>query len=94
MLSLLHFHGTLFSHYRRSQLAPVPTPTQQSSPHINYPLLNYIPNFFETLLICTILLTVFLNAFAQILVRGRVDRVLSGLGIGHGSTLHGELTCG
>lgn len=95
LLSLLHFHGTLFSHYRRSNLAtvpPPPTPTSSSRPssHVNYPLLNYIPNFFETLLICTILLTLFLNAFAQLLVRGRIDRVLSQLGIGYGSSLHGR----
>jgi len=47
-----------------------------------YPLLNYIPNLFETILICTILLTVSLNVIVRLLVKGRVDRVFSGLGIG------------
>ncbi|KAF8969568.1 hypothetical protein BDZ97DRAFT_1653538 [Flammula alnicola] len=98
MLSLAHFHGTLFSHFRKSRLALLLPPTttssganpHRSSHHVTYPLLNYIPNMFETLLICTILLTVFLNALAQLLVRGRVDRVFSGLGIGQGSILHDD----
>ena len=47
-----------------------------------YPLLNYIPNIFETALLATILLTVILNTLVQILVRGRVERVFSGLGLG------------
>ncbi|KAF9014146.1 hypothetical protein BDQ17DRAFT_1386668 [Cyathus striatus] len=51
----------------------------QSSP--NYPLLNYIPNIFETMLILTILFSICLNALAQLLVRGRVERLLSGLGL-------------
>ena len=46
-----------------------------------YPLLNYVPNLFETALLGTIVLTVTVNTVAQLLVRGRVDRVLSGLGI-------------
>ena len=57
---------------------------------MQYPLLNYIPNIFETLLLGTILLTVFLNSLVQLLVRGRVDRVLSGLGVGPGAQLNGK----
>ncbi|KDR73721.1 hypothetical protein GALMADRAFT_100588 [Galerina marginata CBS 339.88] len=108
ILSLAHFHGTLYSKLFFQSSSPSPsltaaasiTPTsttaQRLSPYlgrqsgVNYPLLNYIPNIFETLLICTILLTVFINAFVQLLVRGRVDRVLSGLGVGQGTALHDE----
>ncbi|KAH9484462.1 hypothetical protein JR316_0003944 [Psilocybe cubensis] len=102
LLSLAHFHGTLFSHQLFK--VPIPTPsatisdttsTPQVSPHqgrssVNYPLLNYIPNVFETFLIAVILTTIFLNVVMQLLVRGRVDRVLSGLGVGQGTMLHDE----
>ncbi len=47
----------------------------------NYPLLNYLPNMFETILLSTILLTVALNAIVQLLVRGRIERPFIGLGI-------------
>ncbi|KAF9561137.1 hypothetical protein CPC08DRAFT_689286 [Agrocybe pediades] len=121
-LSLLHFHGTLLSHYfdRSSPsiigdaaAATTPSPTtilkststsssssfsSSSAPsHVyfknaatNYPLLNYIPNIFETILITLVLLTVSLNALAQLLVRGRVDRLFSGLGVGPGAGLHDD----
>ncbi|PPQ88335.1 hypothetical protein CVT25_012446 [Psilocybe cyanescens] len=103
LLSLAHFHGTLFSHQLFKP--PIPSPsatvsdpppaTPQMSPYlgrstVNYPLLNYIPNIFESLLIVVILTTVFLNALVQLLVRGRIDRVLSGLGVGQGSMLHDD----
>ncbi|KAF9532760.1 hypothetical protein CPB83DRAFT_580491 [Crepidotus variabilis] len=48
----------------------------------SYPLLNYVPNVIETILLGTIILTIGLNAIAQLLVRGRVDRLFSGLGLG------------
>lgn len=59
--------------------------------HVSYPLLNYIPNMFETFLISTILLTVLLNAVVQLLVRGRIERLFSGLGIGTGGAIQGDL---
>ncbi|KAF5330562.1 hypothetical protein D9619_005258 [Psilocybe cf. subviscida] len=98
-LSLLHFHGTLYSHFRKAKLAAamIPTATSETTTsatsrpplptHVSYPLLNYIPNMFETFLISTILLTVLLNAVVQLLVRGRIERLFSGLGIGTGSAI-------
>lgn len=94
LLSLVHFHGTLITHhYKLKYPTPSPTPTQSQnegtgqlstmqSLTTTYPLLNYIPNIFETALLATILLTVILNTVVQILVRGRVERVFSGLGLG------------
>ncbi|KAJ3512483.1 hypothetical protein NLJ89_g3497 [Agrocybe chaxingu] len=102
MLSLAHFHGTLFAHFSQTPSQAEPTATSSApkssrrpppylgAPNANYPLLNYIPNIFETFLISTILLTIFTNALVQILVRGRVDRVLSGLGIGPGANIHND----
>ncbi|CAK5284403.1 unnamed protein product [Mycena citricolor] len=49
-----------------------------------YPLLSY-PNIFETLLLCTIAMTVVLNAVTQLAVTGRVSRPLIGLGIPSGA---------
>ncbi|CAA7270987.1 unnamed protein product [Cyclocybe aegerita] len=102
MLSLAHFHGTLFAHFSQTHSQAEPTTTSSApkgprrptpylgAPNANYPLLNYIPNIFETFLISTILLTIFINALVQLLVRGRVDRVLSGLGIGPGANIHND----
>lgn len=109
VLSLLHFHTTLYSRLLSSKsistasLTVLPsTSTSTSSPPItnihasngsqpsisttndlsnNYPLLNYIPNMFETVLLSTILLTVALNTLVQLLVRGRIERPFIGLGI-------------
>src|SRR5260221_9072418 len=87
MLSLTHFHTTIFFHFA----TPIATGLPASKTHrgsiryisagANYPLLNYVPNLFETVLLVTILLTVTVNSMAQLLVRGRIDHVLSGLGI-------------
>ncbi|THU80622.1 hypothetical protein K435DRAFT_767892 [Dendrothele bispora CBS 962.96] len=57
---------------------PYSSPTGTSS----YPILNYIPNIFETLLLLTIFLTIALNALTQLLLTGEVSRPLLGLGIG------------
>ncbi|KAK7455173.1 hypothetical protein VKT23_011044 [Stygiomarasmius scandens] len=57
---------------------PYSSPTGTSS----YPILNYIPNIFETLLLLTILLTIALNAITQLLLTGHVSKPLLGLGIG------------
>ena len=109
VLSLLHFHTTLYSRLLSSKsashavLPSTSTPTSSTSItsatdiHAsngspsgistindlsnNYPLLNYIPNMFETVLLSTILLTVALNAIVQLLVRGRIERPFIGLGI-------------
>ena len=59
-------------------------------PSIRYPLLNYIPNILETMLVLVILFTVCLNALVQLLVLGRVEKLFSGMGVGHG--LHGQYT--
>ncbi|KAF8630451.1 hypothetical protein AX17_005428 [Amanita inopinata Kibby_2008] len=113
LLSLTHFHLTLFSRFLSGttrtpnvhatvQLTPsttvfsaltpsvtiphtsvTPEPRLISSSGLNssYPLLNYIPNVFETILLLTILLTVTLNATVQLLVRGSIQRPFIGLGI-------------
>ncbi|KAK2466636.1 hypothetical protein APHAL10511_000894 [Amanita phalloides] len=112
VLSLVHFHSTLYFRYFSSNASASPSPTilpsTQSSTlsasipsatnthsnlqsrnfttnefNANYPLLNYIPNLFETALLLTILLTVALNAIVQLLVRGRIERLFIGLGIIH-----------
>ncbi|KAF8624121.1 hypothetical protein AX15_006030 [Amanita polypyramis BW_CC] len=119
LLSLAHFHTTLFSRLSRARSptpdgltilpipltptlsAPVPSaintgvsPSSQSS-HLsatelnsNYPLLNYIPNMFETMLLLTIVLTVALNTIVQLLVRGRIERPFIGLGIINNGSEH------
>ncbi|KAJ6557290.1 hypothetical protein DFH09DRAFT_1280044 [Mycena vulgaris] len=124
VLSLIHFHMTLHSHYYARPASPpplgpalqpniklppsidlvpsIPTgkfpaptpppagPLSTSSPRALYsrptgsatfPLLNYVPNAFETLLILTIALTVALNALTQLILTGRVARPLLGLGL-------------
>ncbi|KAJ3835788.1 hypothetical protein F5878DRAFT_627003 [Lentinula raphanica] len=67
--------------------ASVPSQAYIYTPHHTthgYPILNYIPNIFETLLISTIILTIFLNILTQLLITGRVDKPLLGLGINTG----------
>jgi hypothetical protein len=89
MLSLIHFHATVFFHFSSvvPPIATITTKTQPSPPNryvaagATYPLLNYIPNLFETALLGTVLLTVTINAIAQLLVRGRIGHVFSGLGV-------------
>ncbi|KAJ7935437.1 hypothetical protein B0H13DRAFT_1947791 [Mycena leptocephala] len=129
ILSLLHFHMTLYSHYYARVTpaplspdiqpniqpplkidlpesptfpskfpAPTPPPTGRvlpTSPRALYshptgsatfPLLNYVPNAFETLLLLTISLTVTLNALTQLILTGRVSRPLLGLGLSGSGT--------
>ncbi|KAJ7729662.1 hypothetical protein DFH07DRAFT_178918 [Mycena maculata] len=130
ILSLLHFHMTLYSHfYSRSAPAPAsPAPPPPLAPFVQpkidielpapptvfqshfpaptpppvapvpttsapralysrptgsatFPLLNYVPNAFETLLMVTIALTVVLNALTQFILTGSVSRPLLGLGL-------------
>ncbi|KAJ6584747.1 hypothetical protein B0H19DRAFT_1206465 [Mycena capillaripes] len=120
ILSLLHFHTTLYSHYSARVTppplspdllkiqsnaspttpgkfaAPTPPPTSPGSPprplysrptgYGNLPLLNYVPNAFETILILTISLTVVLNALTQLILTGSVSRPLLGLGLSGSGT--------
>ncbi|KAK7048184.1 hypothetical protein R3P38DRAFT_3307099 [Favolaschia claudopus] len=138
MLSLLHFHLTLYSHYycpstntplspnpQQPKLklpltthwhapatpvplnmgtsfpAPTPPPLGRVPPpaaptvlyshptgSASFPLLNYVPNTFETLLLLTIALTIILNALTQLILTGRVARPLLGLGLS-GSNING-----
>ncbi|RXW23638.1 hypothetical protein EST38_g2202 [Candolleomyces aberdarensis] len=91
ILSLTHFHGALFSYFYGSGSDTTTSFRQRGNGKgadqaqarllTTYPILNYIPNLFETLLILTILLTLGLNVIVQLAVRGRVDRIFSGLGI-------------
>ncbi|KAJ7855948.1 hypothetical protein B0H14DRAFT_2754100 [Mycena olivaceomarginata] len=134
ILSLLHFHMTLYAHYYYRSPAPVvpllpnpqhpkikpslmtgtpanptpnlkgvsfPAPTPAPIPppvegvppspsrtlysrptgSATFPLLNYVPNAFESILLLTIALTVILNALTQLILTGRVARPLLGLGL-------------
>ena len=85
------FTFKIFNEPIPDEFAATPTPPSYLKQlAVQYSLLNYIPNIFETLLLGTILLTVVLNSLVQLLVRGRVDRVLSGLGVGRGAHLYGK----
>lgn len=83
-LSLTHFHLTLLSHFASfplpSFLLPAPDDPASTKPrnphtgrHQTYPLLNYVPNVFETLLILSILLTHFLNLLARLVLLGSAN---------------------
>ncbi|KAF4576399.1 hypothetical protein EYR36_001003 [Pleurotus pulmonarius] len=80
-LSLTHFHLTLWSH--PSPFSPYDRASNPPS-ITSYPLLNYIPNIFESLLLATSLLTITLNAITQLLLTGHIDRPLVGLGLNSG----------
>ncbi|KAK7061001.1 hypothetical protein VNI00_000736 [Paramarasmius palmivorus] len=95
-LSLLHFHSTLFSHSllffnNEEEATPLSinngtnttsTPAYSHPSGVtSYPILNYIPNMFETILILLISLTIFLNVITQLLLTGRVTKPLLGLGL-------------
>ncbi|KAJ7644337.1 hypothetical protein FB45DRAFT_897561 [Roridomyces roridus] len=68
--------------------APTPPANLYSRPtgSASFPLLNYVPNAFETVLILTITLTVVLNALTQLILTGSVSRPLLGLGLHGGGT--------
>lgn len=61
--------------------SPVYSSYESGTGTSSYPLLNYIPNVLETVLISTILLTIFLNTLTQLLLTGRARRPLFGLGL-------------
>ncbi|KAK0239471.1 hypothetical protein EDD85DRAFT_880711 [Armillaria nabsnona] len=90
ILSLIHFHTTLLMHsYSSVPFHPEKdTLSSYSSPNgtANYPLLNYIPNLFETMLLITIVLTISLNCLTQLMLTGGVTRPLLGLGLAGRST--------
>ncbi|KAJ7163300.1 hypothetical protein C8R46DRAFT_1102931 [Mycena filopes] len=128
LLSLLHFHMTLYAHYSARpvprppllpKIEPTPelelfapptpiltgnfhAPTPPPPPRVTsppgsplysrptgstaLPLLNYVPNAFETLLLLTIALTVGLNVCTQLILTGRVSRPLLGLGLSGSGT--------
>ncbi|KAK0463509.1 uncharacterized protein EV420DRAFT_1518589 [Desarmillaria tabescens] len=91
ILSLIHFHTTLLMHSYSSapfHSSEKDTLSSYSSPNgtANYPLLNYIPNLFETMLLITIFLTISLNCLTQLVLTGSVTRPLLGLGLAGRST--------
>ncbi|KAL0572800.1 hypothetical protein V5O48_009165 [Marasmius crinis-equi] len=90
-LSLLHFHSTLVAHsfFEPPSSSPSPSDAAQSPQRMysgpaglgNYPILNYIPNLFETTLLLLITLTILLNTLTQLLLTGKVTKPLLGLGL-------------
>ncbi|KAF9444751.1 hypothetical protein P691DRAFT_711400 [Macrolepiota fuliginosa MF-IS2] len=91
-LGLIHFHTTLLTRGYPAMIFGSlirPDGTKDSPNNVfsgtgfrsSYPLMNYFSCLIESCLISIILLTVFLNALVQLLVNGRVDRVLTTLGI-------------
>ncbi|KAG7448355.1 uncharacterized protein BT62DRAFT_766865 [Guyanagaster necrorhizus] len=91
ILSLIHFHITLLMHSYSSlplHSSDKDIPSSYSSPNgtANYPLLNYIPNLFETMLLITIVLTISLNCLTQLVLTGSITRPLLGLGLAGRST--------
>ncbi|KAJ6619550.1 hypothetical protein B0H10DRAFT_2026224 [Mycena sp. CBHHK59/15] len=94
MLSLLHFHLTLYSHYYSPSQSP-PPPLVPVQPKVVLPPPPATPGNFAaptpppvvtTLLILTIALTIALNALTQLILTGRVSRPLLGLGLSGSST--------
>ncbi|KAF9266971.1 hypothetical protein L218DRAFT_896271 [Marasmius fiardii PR-910] len=89
VLSLLHFHTTLFSHSMFESRSPDLSVAGENKQHAysnpagigSYPILNYVPNLFETVLLLLISLTVLLNVATQLLLTGRVTKPLLGLGL-------------
>ncbi|KAJ7264011.1 hypothetical protein B0H12DRAFT_1180471 [Mycena haematopus] len=73
------------------RVPPTPLRTIYSRPtdSTSFPLLNYVPNAFESLLLLTIVLTVFLNALTQLILTGRIARPLLGLGLSGGTSPSG-----
>lgn len=110
LLSLIHFHTTLYFHITGTSNRVTPATTVTNMPtakpmrrpptylavNASYPLLNYVPNLFETLLLSMIFLTVSINAVIQLLAQGRIEQLFSGLGItsnGLPSELHSMVHC-
>ncbi|KAK1232925.1 hypothetical protein PQX77_003938 [Marasmius sp. AFHP31] len=89
ILSLIHFHSTLFVYaLAENTSSSIPDGVQPprklySSPAGigHYPILNYIPNLFESVLLLLISLTIFLNTITQLLLTGKVTKPLLGLGL-------------
>ncbi|KAH8813468.1 hypothetical protein DL96DRAFT_1626133 [Flagelloscypha sp. PMI_526] len=93
LLSLIHFHGTLWAWPEAWSPVRPPTPTspRRLPPGIpQYPLLNYIPSILETTLILIIGLTLALNALAQIIVVRRVQNIAVGLDLARIESIYSE----
>lgn len=88
---MIHFLGTK-QRWSQHRLVPTTITSTLSLLHFytvlwispkSYPLLNYLPCIFESGLLCVTLLALGLNLVTQILLEGRVSRVL----FGHRETL-------
>ncbi|KAL1742841.1 hypothetical protein HDZ31DRAFT_65586 [Schizophyllum fasciatum] len=90
-LSLMHFHLTLISFTKYIDYVPflshiVALSNRNVPPdYAPFPQLQLMPNVLESFLIFTTILTVVLNVITQLLLTGRVDKPLLGLGL---STTH------
>ncbi|KAF8906724.1 hypothetical protein CPB85DRAFT_1313351, partial [Mucidula mucida] len=75
-----HLRLSLRKRWSMHRLGPTALSSALSLTHFwaggRYPLLNYIPNIFESVLILTTLLTAFLNGLTQLLLLGRISRPL------------------
>ncbi|TRM59198.1 hypothetical protein BD626DRAFT_633340 [Schizophyllum amplum] len=87
LLSLAHFHLTLISFTKYMDYIPFfPQIVAASNRGIppedaTFPQLQLMPNVLETFLIFTTVLTILLNVLTQLLLTGRVDKPLLGLGL-------------
>ena len=95
LLSLVHFWLTIISYTRYIDYVPyLPQIVVQSNRnvpgHAGFPQVQLMPNVFESFMIFTMVLTVALNTVTQLLLTGRVDKPLLGLGLSTGeiSNLH------
>lgn len=78
----MHSYSSVPFHPEKDTLSSYSSPNGTA----NYPLLNYIPNLFETMLLITIVLTISLNSLTQLMLTGSVTRPLLGLGLAGRST--------
>ncbi|KAL1707185.1 hypothetical protein EV121DRAFT_199836, partial [Schizophyllum commune] len=86
LLSLTHFWLTIISYTRYIDYVPyLPQIVAQSNRnvpgHAGFPQVQLMPNVFESFMIFTTVLTIALNTVTQLLLTGRVDKPLLGLGL-------------
>ncbi|KAL1714404.1 hypothetical protein EV715DRAFT_295210 [Schizophyllum commune] len=89
LLSLAHFWLTIISYTRYIDYVPyLPQIVAQSNRnvpgHAGFPQVQLMPNVFESFMIFTTVLTIALNTVTQLLLTGRVDKPLLGLGLSTG----------
>ncbi|KAI5900631.1 uncharacterized protein SCHCODRAFT_02608408 [Schizophyllum commune H4-8] len=89
LLSLAHFWLTIISYTRYIEYVPyLPQIVAQSNRnvpgHAGFPQVQLMPNVFESFMIFTTVLTIALNTVTQLLLTGRVDKPLLGLGLSTG----------